>query len=110
MTKIGVLKDEEDFYRILLRNWKEHLRTISSGKHLKQVLGKDLRSIDDIKNHMEEIKIYLRGHNLFDIFYGKYKGREDEILTKYIEIAPREEFKDILDAIDRFVYFESRKK
>lgn len=110
MTKIGVIKQEEDFYRILLKNWKEHLKTFSSGKHLRQIIGQDLRTIDDIKNHMEEIKIYLRGHNLFDIFYGRYKDREDELLEKYISIAPREEFKDILDAIDRFVYFESRKK
>lgn len=110
MTKIGVIKQEDDFYRILLKNWKEHLRTISSGKHLRQVIGKDLKTIDDIKNHMEEIKTYLRGHNLFDIFYGRYKDREDEILEKYISVVPREEFKDILDTIDRFLYFESRKK
>ena len=25
------------------------------------------RNLEDIKNHMEEIKIYLRGHNLYDI-------------------------------------------
>lgn len=110
MVKAGVLKKEEDFYRILLKNWKEHLRTITSGKHLRQILGKDLKIMEDIKQHMEEIKIYLRGHNLFDIFYGRYKDREEEILAKYIEIAPREEFRDILDAIDHFLYFESRKK
>ena len=33
---------------------------------------------------MEEIKIYMRGHNLYDIFYGKYKGNEEEILKRYI--------------------------
>ena len=59
---------------------------------------------------MEEIKIFLRGHNLFDIFYGRFKEREEEILQKYVELAPREEFADILDAIDRFIYFENRKK
>ena len=32
-----------------------------------------------------------------------------EILSKYIEIAPREEFKDILESIDSFIYFENRK-
>ena len=26
-----------------------------------------------------------------------------------MELAPREDFKDILEAIDRFVYFDSRK-
>ena len=51
----------------------------------------------------------MRGHNLFDIFYGPYKKQEGEILRRYIDLAPREDFKDILDATDRFVYFENRK-
>ena len=59
---------------------------------------------------MEEIKIYLRGHNLYDIFYGRYKKEETQVLTKYIELAPREEFADILDAIERFIYLESKKR
>ena len=46
-----------------------------------------INSKEDIKNHMEEIKIHVRGHNLFDIFYGKYKKNEDEIINKYIEEA-----------------------
>ena len=51
-----------------------------------------------------------RGHNLYDIFYGRFRKNETEILKSYIEEAPRDTFKDILDAIDRFVYFENRKK
>ena len=58
---------------------------------------------------MEEFKIYMRGHNIFDIFYGPYKEKEQELLSRYIDLAPREDFADILDAIDRFIYFESRK-
>ena len=38
------------------------------------------------------------------------KKQENEILTKYIEAAPREIFADILEKIDAFVYFDSRKK
>ena len=48
--------------------------------------------------------------NLYDIFYGKFKEKETELLRKYVELAPREDFQDILDAIDQFVYFDSRKK
>ena len=59
---------------------------------------------------MEEIRTYLRGHNLFDIFYGRYKERETELLERYIELAPREDFADILAAVERFVYFESRRE
>ena len=52
----------------------------------------------------------MRGHNLYDIFYGRYKKEKTELLTRYIEIAPREDFRDILDAVDQFIYFENRKK
>ena len=47
--------------------------------------------------------------NMFDCFYGRFKKEENELLSRYVALAPREEFADILDAIDRFVYFESRK-
>ena len=52
----------------------------------------------------------MRGHNLYDIFYGRYKENETELLREYLELAPKEDFKDILEAVDRFVYFDSRKK
>lgn len=109
MTKIGVLKCPEDFYRILWEKWQEYLQRLSSGRHLTQVMGREFTGPEDMKEHMEEIRIYLRGHNLFDIFYGKYKDREQELLKQYVELAPREEFKDILDGIDRFIYFYNRK-
>lgn len=110
MTKLGIVESEEAFYQILLEKWKEYLHRLTSGKHLQEVLGKDLKTTDDIKKHMEEIKIYLRGHNLFDIFYGKYKENETELLKQYIDLAPREDFKDILNALEKFAYFESRRE
>ena len=39
-----------------------------------------------------------------------FKEEEERILRKYIDIALRENFADIFEAIDRFVYFENRKK
>ncbi len=110
MTQVGVIRSEEEFYQTLLAKWKEYLYKIRSGRHLTEVIGKNFETVDDLKEHMEEIKIFLRGHNLFDIFYGRFKEREEEILQKYVELAPREEFADILDAIDKFIYFENRKK
>lgn len=110
MAQLGVIGSEEEFYEIFIQKWKEYLYKIRSGKHLREVLGKDLETAGDVKMHMEEIRVYLRGHNLYDIFYGRYKAQEQELLTRYIELAPREDFKDILDSIDRFIYFESRKK
>ncbi|WP_417168943.1 ATP-dependent nuclease, partial [[Clostridium] scindens] len=94
MEKLGIIKSEEAFYETLFEKWKEYLHRMKSGKKLLEILGKDLLTIQDIKSHMEEIKIYMRGHNLYDIFYGKYKGNEEEILKRYIDMAPREDFKD----------------
>ena len=109
MAKIGVVQSEEEFYETLFEKWKEYLHRLRSGRHLTEVIGHSLSSVEDVKAHMEEIRIYLRGHNLFDIFYGKYKDREQELLKQYVELAPREELKDILDGIDRFIYFYNRK-
>lgn len=110
MVKIGVLSKEADFYRIFLKKWREYLYRIRSGRALRSVLGKDLETEEDVRAHMEEIRVHLRGHNLYDIFYGPYKDREEELLSRYMELAPREDFGDILDAIDHFVYFDSRRK
>ncbi len=110
MAQLGIVKSEDAFWKILFSKWKQYLHRISSGRHLTAVLGKEIRSIADLKEHFEEFKIYMRGHNLYDIFYGRYRDRETEILRKYLELAPREDFKDILDAIESFVYFDSRKK
>ncbi len=110
MVKLGIVKSEEQFYHIFLEKWKEYLHKIKSGQKLKEAIGQNLETVEDVKKHMEEIKIHMRGHNLYDIFYGRYKREEQEILDRYIELADREEFADILDAIDQFLYFDSRKK
>lgn len=111
MTKIGVLKRPEDFYTILFNKYKDYLFKLGSVKRMLKITGIRINTKEDIKNNIETIKIYVRGHNLFDIFYGRYKGEaQTEILKKYIDVAPRDTFKDILDAIDSFVYFENRKK
>ena len=110
MEKIGVIKSEDDFYEILLKKWNEYLYKLKSGQHLTEMIGHSLSDTEDVRQHMEEIRVCLRGHNLYDIFYGRYRKNETEILKAYIEEAPRDTFKDILDAIDRFVYFDNRKK
>ena len=111
MTKIGVVKSEEDFYNILYKKYKDYLFKLNSMKRMQRINNIRIKSKQDIKDNMELIKIYVRGHNLFDIFYGRYHGQaEQEILQKYIDVAPRETFQDIFDAIDSFVYFENRRK
>lgn len=111
MAKIGVIKSEEDFYNILYKKFRDYLFKLNSFKRLQRIKNIRIRSKQDIKDNIEDIKIYVRGHNLFDIFYGRYHGSdEQEILKRYIDVAPKETFQDIFDAIDSFVYFESRRK
>ena len=111
MAKIGVIKDEEDFYNILYTKFRDYLHRLPSVKRLIKNTGIRINSKQDIKDNIELIKIYVRGHNLYDIFYGRYRNdAETEILKKYINEAPRENFEDILRAIDAFVYFENRKR
>lgn len=111
MAKIGVVKSEEEFYNILMKKYKDYLYKLPSMKRMIKNTGIRINSKEDLKRNMESIKIYVRGHNLFDIFYSKYRrDRETEILKEYINAAPPETFKDILEAINNFVYFENRKK
>ena len=109
--KIDVIKNEEEFYNILYKKFKDYLFKLNSVKRMQRTLNIRIRSKQDIKDNIESIKIYVRGHNLFDIFYGRYHGSDEQaILKKYIDAAPRETFQDIFDAIDSFVYFENRRK
>ncbi len=109
MAQLGVVKSEEEFWQILFEKWQSYLHRLACGKHFQEVIGGELNSIGDLQAHFEEFKIYMRGHNLFDIFYGRYKKQETELLKRYIQLAPREEFQDILDAIEAFAFFDSKK-
>lgn len=112
MTELGIIKNEEQFYRKVYNSYKNVYKKLRSGENFYNKTRIKIRSVEDVKEHIEEIKIYIRGHNLFDTFYGRYhrKGREKEILRRYIDIAPKEDFKDFEEAIDNFIYFKNRKK
>lgn len=109
MTKLGIVESEEAFYETLYQKWREYLCRIKSGRKLIQVLGRDFQSPEEVKDHMEEVRIHLRGHNLYDIFYGPYRKEETELLRRYIQLAPREDFQDILDAVESFPFFDCRR-
>ena len=110
MTKIGVVKSVDQFYDILYAKYKEYLYRLVSTKKMLEKLNITIETRQDIIDNMENIRKYVRGHNLYDIFYGRYKGeKENEILREYIDAAPRENFADIFDAIDNFVYFNNRR-
>ena len=109
MAALGIVESEEAFWQTLFEKWTEYLHRLVSGRHLTQLLGREICCVDDLKENFELFKICMRGHNLYDIFYGPFKKQENEILSRYIGLAPRKDFQDILDAIDAFPFFESRK-
>ena len=47
MARLGIVKDEAEFYRILFGKWKEYLHRMKSGQHLIQVLGHSIDSEED---------------------------------------------------------------
>ena len=103
--KEGMDKKPHFFWDSDVAKWIEGVAYILKKRDAPELKAKADAIIDNIEN----IRIYVRGHNLYDIFYGRYKNNESEILNKYIEAAPREVFGDILDKVDGFVYFNSRK-
>ncbi len=109
MAKVGIVKSVDQFYDILWSKYQKYLYKLSSVKNMLRKLNIRIESRQDVIDNIENIRIYVRGHNLYDIFYGRYKSQEEHILAQYIDAAPREIFKDILDKIDDFVYFNSRK-
>ena len=109
MAKLGIVESEEEFWKILLAKWKKYLWKLASGKRLTKVIKKKINTTADLKENFEAFKIHMRGHNIYDIFYGRYRANETELLRRYLEIAPREDFADILDSIDRIEFFESKK-
>ncbi len=110
MAAIGVVKSESQFWQILYSKWEQYLHKLSSAKRFVKAIGVPVNSVEVLKEHFEEFKTHVRGHNLYDIFYGRFRDRETELLKQYLDVAPREDFKDILDAIDSFMYFHNRKK
>ena len=109
MAELGIVESEEEFWKILLSKWKKYLWKLASGKRLTKVIKKKINTTADLKENFEAFKIHMRGHNIYDIFYGRYRANETELLRRYLELAPREDFADILDTIDRIAFFESKK-
>lgn len=111
LVQLEVIKSVESFYEILYSKYTQYLYKLRSTKHMKEVTGLWFTSPEDMKANIETIKIYVRGHNLFDIFYGRYSKKEQlDLIKRYIDLAPREQFEDVLESIDGFVYFENRKR
>ena len=72
-------------------------------------MGIKIESVEDLKEHFEDIIVYGRGHNLYDIFYGRFKKeKEEEVLKRYIEYADRETFADIIEKLDNISYVTAR--
>ena len=64
--------------RFFCGKWKEYVSE-SGERGISRKYWEEITGVDDVKNHMEEIRIYMRGHNLYDIFYGR-QNRTGELL------------------------------
>ena len=53
MAKIGVIKSEEDFYNILYKKFKDYLYKLTSVKKMQRVIGKRIKTKQDIKDNIE---------------------------------------------------------
>ncbi|MBP5160305.1 MAG: AAA family ATPase, partial [Lachnospiraceae bacterium] len=60
MTKIGVIKSEEEFYNILISKFKSYLFKLTSVKKMREITGLNIKTKEDIKRNLETIKIYVR--------------------------------------------------
>ena len=66
MAALDIVESEEAFYEIFLDKWKEYLHRMRSGQALIEAIGYDIETAEDVKNNMENIKIYMRDHNLYE--------------------------------------------
>ncbi len=111
MVQLGVIKTVESFYEILYSKYRQYMYKLRSVKAMKKKTNLWFDHASDMEANIETIKTYVRGHNLFDIYYGRYSKTEQlELIRRYIDLAPREAFADLLDSIDQFVYFENRRR
>lgn len=97
--------EQGGIYRTLFAKW-EYLGRIRSRRELQRVLG-SLPRRRICGNTWRKIRI-AESHNLYDIFTGLTVSRRQERFCGNISVS-LEDFQDILDAIGRFVYFDSRK-
>ena len=74
MSEIGVVESVDAFYDILYEKYNEYLYKLKSTRNMLEKTGITISCRQDIIDNMEYIRTYVRGHNLYDIFYGRYKG------------------------------------
>ncbi|HAZ91041.1 MAG TPA: OLD family endonuclease [Eubacterium sp.] len=108
-VKAKVVRSVDEFFDILYAKYVKYLYKNNSFKAMAS-MGIKIESVEDLKEHFEDILVYGRGHNLYDIFYGRFKKeKEEEVLKRYIEYADRETFADIIEKLDNISYFNARK-
>lgn len=108
-VKAKVVRSVDEFFDILYAKYVKYLYKNNSFKAM-AAMGIKIESVEDLKEHFEDVLVYGRGHNLYDIFYGRFKKeKEEEVLKRYIEYADRETFADIIEKLDNISYFNARK-
>ena len=114
LSTLGIVDCVDTFYtridnyinnnRTSIENYiKEHNEGKDERIHqlLQEIYGTSNREIK-----IEFIKKNVRGHNLFGLFGPQIKNK----LQRYIKESTPEDFKEIVDFLDKFTYFEQKKK
>lgn len=111
LISLNVIRDLNDYYSKIekyINNNKERIieylkkqNDTERATSLENIIFKDC----NIEDKIEDIKKYVRGHDLFGIF-GELKTKIED----YIAYSTRDIFKEILNFLDKHSYFASRKK
>ncbi|KZL89404.1 AAA family ATPase [Clostridium magnum] len=110
---IHAVKSEDDFYEKIEKyiNTSEEQIKKYIENHNKKFPEKARFKIDSIynetsiKERIEDIKKYVRGHELFGIF-NKLKSN----IHQYIELSDNNDFKEILDHLNKVPYFQEKRR
>lgn len=111
LKKISIIKDDESYYSKIEKYIKsnrefieEYLRKKNSEERSNDLIKK-IYSESSLENRIDDIKRYVRGHNLF----GQFSGLKSKI-NKYIEESKEENFTEIINHLDKVPYFKNNKR
>lgn len=113
LEEIGVVKDQETYYKRIsghIKNNKQGIKKYIYGNNKKDEERADeiyqlIYDDRDIEDKIEDVKKYVRGHDLFGQFQILIDKTED-----FIEKSKLEDFEEIINHLDKLEYLKRNKK
>lgn len=111
LVELELVRNEEQFYskiERLLESERVKIEKYFSEKNSEErvrYIKDQLFNETDISQKLEDVKRYVRGHDLFGLF-GKLKYKTQE----YINLSSEEDFNEILTHLEKLTYFRDNKK